>query len=142
MDDGELLILAANQPISQPLHVYALRWKIETLFQALKGRGFDLEQTRLTHLARLKKLIALLALGFAWAHKVGQWKQATVKPLRLKSHGRPEHSVFRYGLDELTDTLLHGLEQTQDILRLLMMLFWSPHEFEQRRPKNLCPTLS
>jgi hypothetical protein len=26
------------------LREYRLRWKVETLFQALKGRGFDLER--------------------------------------------------------------------------------------------------
>ncbi len=29
---------------------YALRWEIETLFSCLKGRGFNLENTRLTDL--------------------------------------------------------------------------------------------
>lgn len=138
LENGELLILAANQAVSRPLQVYALRWQIETLFQALKGRGFNLEATRLTHYARIKKVIALLALGFAWAHKVGQWKQATVKPLRIKSHGRLAQSLFRYGLDELTDTLLHGLEQTRTVVRLLMILLWPPEAFTEGVPIGHC----
>lgn len=27
----------------------------------------------MSHLDRLEKLTALLAIGFAWAHKVGEW---------------------------------------------------------------------
>ncbi|ATZ68895.1 transposase (plasmid) [Acinetobacter haemolyticus] len=41
---------------------YALRWEIETLFSCLKGRGFNLENTRLTDPRRVKKLIAVLAI--------------------------------------------------------------------------------
>ena len=33
---------------------YALRWEIETLFSCLKGRGFNLENTRLTDPRRVK----------------------------------------------------------------------------------------
>ena len=131
LGNGELLILAANQPVAQPLKIYALRWKIEVLFQALKGRGFELEQTRLIRYARIKKVIALLAVAFCWAHKTGQWKHQMVKPLRVKSHGRWEHSWFRYGLDELTDTLLHGASTPPQILRLLMLLFWPPDRLQQ-----------
>ena len=103
------------------------------LFQALKGRGFELEQTRLIRYARIKKVIALLAIAFCWAHKTGQWKHQVVKPLRIKSHGRWEQSWFRYGLDELTDTLLHGASTPQQILRLLMLLFWPPDRLQQTK---------
>ena len=47
---------------------YALRWEIETLFSCLKGRGFNLENTRLTDPRRVKKLIAVLAIGFCWCY--------------------------------------------------------------------------
>ncbi len=38
--------------------------KFETLFSCLKGRGFNLENTRLTDPRRVKKLIAVLAISF------------------------------------------------------------------------------
>jgi len=70
----------------------------QTLFQCLKGRGFNLEDTRLTRYCSIKKMMAVLALTFCWAHKTGEWKYTVIKPLKNKAHGRPAKSLFRYGL--------------------------------------------
>ena len=83
---GEWLILVSATYTDDPATQYRQRWGIETLFGALKTRGFNLEDTRLTEEARLSRLIALLALAFTWAFLVGHW-QATVKELKLKKHG-------------------------------------------------------
>jgi hypothetical protein len=98
---GELMIVATNRLAKNAIPIYLRRWEIENLFQALKGRGFAFEETHITHLDRLEKLVALLAVGFAWAHKVGEWL-AEKKPIRLnkfRNSLRPQHSFFRYGLD-------------------------------------------
>jgi len=73
---------------------------IETLFAALKSRGFNLEDTHVQDPERLSRLLALLSLAFTWAFVVGLW-QASVKELKLKKHGYPPKSVFRRGLDIL-----------------------------------------
>ncbi len=81
----------------------------ECLFSALKGRGFCFEETYLTDRARIKKLMALLAIGLCWAHKTGEWR-STIKPIRLckrRSGTRPQHSYVRYGLDFIRDILLN-----------------------------------
>lgn len=127
LDSGEWLILASNRRFQNPLEIYALRWEIEHLFQCLKGRGFHLEDTRLTRYFRIKKVMALQAIGFCWAHKTGEWKHKVVKPLKVKTHGRLEQSLFRYGLDHLIDTLLQGLHNTSDSLRLLALFLWPPN---------------
>lgn len=126
LDSGELLVLAGNQRFPQSLQVYGLRWEIENLFQCLKGRGFHLEETRLTHYFRIKKVMALLAIAFCWAHKTGEWKHKAIRPLKTKKHGRPEQSLFRYGLDYLTDSLLHGLQKIEDRLRLWVLFLCPP----------------
>lgn len=97
---GEWLILVSAQYRDDPATQYAERWGLETLCGALKTRGFNLEDTRLTDEARLSRLFALLALAFTWAFLVGQW-QAAVKARKLKKHGYPPKSVFRLGLDLL-----------------------------------------
>ena len=69
--------------------------------------------------------MALLAIAFCWAHKTGEWKHQ-VRPLKTKKHGRPEQSLFRYGLDYLTDSLLHGLQKIEDRLRLWVLFLCPP----------------
>lgn len=126
LESGELLILAGNGLIQKPLEVYALRWEIEHLFQCLKGRGFNMESTRLTHYFRIKKMMALLALGFCWAHKTGEWRAKAVKPLKIKKHGRLEKSWFRYGLDYLADKLMGSVVSAKETLRMLILFLAPP----------------
>lgn len=136
LDSGELLILASNRKQSKPFGVYSLRWEIEHLFQCLKGRGFNMEDTRITHYYRIKKMMALLALAFCWAHKTGEWKHKVVKPLKVKNHGRPEKSLFRYGLDYLADHLIGSALSAKESLRLLV-LFLCPPEWIYRSDKTI-----
>lgn len=130
LQDGKLLILASNRKYADPLRVYSLRWEIENLFQCLKGRGFNMEDTRITHYYRIKKVMALLAIAFCWAHKTGEWKAKTVKPLKIKKHGRPEKSLFRYGLDYLADKLIGTLPKDKDALQLLYLFLCPPQWIE------------
>lgn len=82
--DGELLILASfGVPQQEAFTAYARRWEIETLFGALKSRGFNFEDSHLTHPDRLGKLLALLALAFAWTYRTGQ-ARAERQPISLK----------------------------------------------------------
>jgi hypothetical protein len=103
LEDGELLIIATNCRPKTALMDYRLRWGIETLFAALKTRGFNLESTHFCHAERLSKLIALLALAFCWAMLTGLWQQQQ-HPIPLKTHGRRAKSLFRSGCDFLRRT--------------------------------------
>lgn len=103
LEEGELLILATNHRPQTALADYRLRWGIETLFAALKTRGFNLESTHFCHTERLSKLIALLALAFCWAMLTGLW-QHQQHPIPLKAHGRRAKSLFRSGCDFLRRT--------------------------------------
>lgn len=100
------VIVLSNRDFLDALAVYGERWAVETLFQNLKSRGFNLEATRLKDDERLERLLALLALSFVFAYRVGAWL-AQSKPIRLKRHGRKEQSVFRLGLDHLREVLLN-----------------------------------
>jgi hypothetical protein len=97
---GEYLILVSPEYDATPAEQYRMRWGIETLFGALKSRGFNLEDTRLQDPERVSRLLALLAIAFTWAFVVGEW-QAAVKELKLKKHGYLPKSVFRLGLNML-----------------------------------------
>lgn len=100
LGSGEYLILVSPRSSAEAVEQYARRWEIETLFAALKTRGFCLEQTHLRDPERLSRLLALLALTFCWCHKIGEWLHEQ-KALKLKKHGRRPKSLFRRGFDHL-----------------------------------------
>lgn len=102
-----LVIVATNQlETIDAMTIYAKRWEIESLFACLKGRGFNLEDTHLTQLDRVSKLVAVNALAFCWAYHIGIHKEKD-KPLKrkLKSNRRPQASLFALGLDLLIEGL-------------------------------------
>lgn len=59
---GELMIVATNKNPKNAIAIYLRRWEIECLFSCLKGRGFCFEETHLRDRARIKKMMALLAI--------------------------------------------------------------------------------
>ena len=105
--EDEFIIVVTPRRPSEALLLYAERWQIETLFGALKSRGFDFEATHLRDRDRLARLGALLALAFVWAYLLGIWLHEHVEAIKLKGHGRRARSLFRYGLDYLRECLLN-----------------------------------
>ena len=108
-ESGELLIVATNQKPQNAVSIYLRRWEIESLFQSLKTRGFCFENTHITNSKKIWKLMALVTIGFCWAHKIGEWR-AIKKPIIFKKFStsiRPQYSYFRYGLDFLREIILH-----------------------------------
>ncbi|AVZ86977.1 transposase [Acinetobacter sp. WCHA45] len=103
---------------------YALRWEIETLFSCLKGRGFNLENTRLTDPRRVKKLIAVRAIGFCWCYLTGEWQHDRKKAIKIKKHGRLSVSLFRYGLDYVQMAILRliGFGKKEEFKKVLAIL--------------------
>ncbi|STY26235.1 transposase [Legionella taurinensis] len=103
----DLMIVITNQPPKNAIACYLRRWEIETLFASLKTKGWRFEDTRVIEPKRIEKLLVLLALGFVWAHRIGEWK-ASIKPIplkKLRNQKRPKNSFFRLGLDHLRDLL-------------------------------------
>ena len=84
LENGELLLVVSPQFNANAIQDYALRWEIETLFSCLKGRGFNLENTRLTDPRRVKKLIAVLAISFCWCYLTGEWQHDQKKVIKIK----------------------------------------------------------
>lgn len=97
---GEYLILAAGSKPETVPEDCKKRWGTETLFQCLKGRGFNFEDTHMAIPERISRLIALPATAFSWCHATGEWI-ALQKTVKIKKHGRKEISLFRTGLDHI-----------------------------------------
>ncbi|MBK8535390.1 MAG: transposase [Candidatus Competibacteraceae bacterium] len=85
LDDGEFLAIATSgAPQAEAIDAYADRWQIETLLGCLKTRGFNFEDTHLRDAARLSKMMGLLALAFAWTHRIGEQLHDQDRPIPLK----------------------------------------------------------
>lgn len=115
----KLIHTTDNSDLQNPVAVYLRQWEIECLFAALKSHGFCFEETHITDPGRIEKLMTLLAIGFSWAHRVGEWRSETKKPIVMKKHKdktlRPQYTFFRYGLDLIREIILN-IEQKFDQL--------------------------
>jgi hypothetical protein len=65
--DGDNVIVISSERSGNILLEYGERWKIETLFGCLKTRGFRLEDTHITEIERISKLLSLLTIATAWS---------------------------------------------------------------------------
>ncbi len=117
-----LMALICQADPERAVQDYLERWQIETMFQSLKGRGFNMEETHLTKLERASKLLGILAIAFVWCYKTGEWVNEE-KPIRTKKHGRKAKSLFRAGLDRLQRTLGHVDQWFSDALQFIALLF-------------------
>lgn len=120
LEGGELLSLATDRKPKTALARYRQRWKIETLFAALKTRGFDLEATHITAPKKLALLVGVLALAAALAYKTGLWAIKR-KATTIKKHGRLAKSIFRRGLETLKKLLARPyIRQSKNIFTPLL----------------------
>ena len=96
--NGDLLYLIGTIKPSKLKSIYKKRWTIEVMFQALKGRGFNMEQSKLKCLKKYRKLFAIACMAYTLCWAVGI-EDAKSNPAKPKKHGYPQFSVFRRGLN-------------------------------------------
>jgi len=117
----EFTIIASFNQNDQALINYKERWQIETMFRAMKSSGFNLEDTHLTDLVRISKLLAVVAIAFVWAYLAGIDKHLNMKPIKVKKHGRRAYSFFKYGMIRIACALTNPINNS-DLRRCLKLL--------------------
>jgi IS4 transposase len=111
---NEFLVIASNVHNSKKiLKAYRRRWDIERCFKNMKSQGFNLENTHMTSLNRLMKLMCLIAVAILIASLMGLQEKCPFK----KSLGCPLYSSFTMGLRALKRALY-----TPDILKYLQSI--------------------
>jgi hypothetical protein len=99
--ETEPWLLVSDHPCGQLPRLYQFRMRIEEMFSDLKGRGFDLEATRIRCPQRLERLAALLSIAYLWLLLVAC-------------------AAIRRGLRDLVDPATgRALSYTQIAIRLL-----------------------
>ena len=103
-EKGEWVILAHSGEFDNPCDLYGNRWQIESLFRAMKTGGFQLESTHITDPQRLESLLGIVCMAYAICYKSGEIIAQKI-PLKLKKQDYRVKSIFRYGLDKITQVL-------------------------------------
>lgn len=116
---GEYLIVVSYNSQPEALLRYKERWQVETLFKALKTNGFQVEDTHLSDLQRIDKLVACLTVAFTWAYKAGIYAHQHLKPIVIKKHQRKAYSFFKYGLRFITNALVVHLDRLVTFINVL-----------------------
>jgi len=94
------------------------RWNIETGFQKLKSHGFNLECSRLCGGGKFERLMAVLAVAFAWCYAMGTWSVEAGRPIRLIQRlGRRAESIFRRGREVLTGVFRKSIQHIRQTSR-------------------------
>ena len=89
LGDGEFLFLFGSAPVKLMGQFYLKLWTIETCFQNLKKRGFNLESTHIKCLNKLKKLMALVSIAYSFCVSLGVhlWCAPYLGPLAKMDNG-------------------------------------------------------
>jgi len=112
------IIVSFNKP-DESHSLYKERWQIESAFKALKTSGFNIEDTHLTDLDRINKLLALVLFAFTWAYIAGVFLDS-ICPIKIKKHGRRAKSLFKYGLTYLASVLFsNNIGKFRDVCKIL-----------------------
>lgn len=117
----EYLILVGNTRLTHGNRLYAERWGIEVFFGCCKSRGFNFEDTHLTHLDRINTLLFVLAIAFIWAFKTGEWliKKGKKIPVKYIRKRRTKlYSIFRLGLDWIRQLIFNN-QRLNPLIRVL-----------------------
>jgi hypothetical protein len=129
---GELLILGYSGVTgAEAKDFYFRRWNIETGFEKLKTHGFNMEDSRLRGGGKYERLMAVLAVGFAWCYAMGALSIKNGQPIRLiQRMRRRAESVFRRGRDLLAALFLGTVSHFRSVFRvafaLLQGAFFAP----------------
>jgi len=75
------IIVSYNKP-DKATTLYKERWQVEYSFKALKTSGFNIEDTHLTDIDRVYKLLSLVLIAFTWVYKTGIYLDS-LKPIEI-----------------------------------------------------------
>lgn len=123
--DGDFLYLLGTVNVEFMGQLYAKRWTVESCFQGLKGRGFDLEKTHLKCLKKIKKLIALVAIAYAVCGSMGIYFHKKIQYIKKKRHGYKSNSFVRKGINIIRELFRQRLLADSTIEnRIFSFLRW------------------
>jgi len=105
-EQKEPWIVLADRPAGrQRVREYARRMRVESTFQDLKRRGWDLEGTVIADRARLNRLLLVVFLSLWWLAHLAASCVHHGQRARFDRHDRRDKGIFRLGRLWLLDIL-------------------------------------
>jgi transposase len=83
LPEGDILFLFGNCQPKFLAQLYRKRWSIEVFFQNIKTRGFNIEDTHLQELQRIRKLIAMVSIAYAFCVSLEIYVNRNVKKIKV-----------------------------------------------------------
>jgi Transposase DDE domain len=106
-------IVVSDRPAGrQRVREYARRMRVESTFQDLKRRGWDLEGTVIADRARLDRLLLVLFLALWWLAHLAASCIHHGQRARFDRHDRRDKGIFRLGRLWLLDMLRRMVTET------------------------------
>ena len=102
-------LLATNLPtLQQALRAYRRRMWIEEMFGDMKGHGFNLEDSHLSHFLRLSRLTLAVVLLYVWLIAFGSRVIKNGQRSLVDRSDRRDFSIFRIGLNMIERLLTNS----------------------------------
>jgi Transposase DDE domain len=107
-------IVLSDRPAGrQQVRAYARRMRVESTFQDLKRRGWDLEGTLIADRARLDRLLLVVFLSLWWLAHLAASCVHHGQRARFDRHDRRDKGIFRLGRLWLMDILRRTVTDTR-----------------------------
>lgn len=123
LENGDYLFLFGTATLQFMGQFYRKRWSIESCFQNLKERGFNLEATQLKCLKKLKKLVALVSISYGFCLSLGLYFHKKVQAIKIKNHGYKAASLSRHGLNQIREMSRPQAPISVDLVLKIKILF-------------------
>jgi hypothetical protein len=124
LPDRDYLIIISNTHPCEALKDYKQRWSIEKLFNKLKTKGFNLEDTQMTALYKLEKLIGLVSIAFIWSFLAGELLIQTyrIKTVIIPKNPKRVKIIFDQGFKYLRKIICNIYETINEFNNLVNLL--------------------
>ena len=82
--------------------------------------GFNIEDSHVRIQERMANLFAIVMIAYVWYYLVGIYIHENIKEIKVLNHGRKAKSLFKYGLEYISQCLLDNRNRYQtDIFKFL-----------------------
>lgn len=92
--DEALIVVSNHKMDKNTISTYQKRWEIETMFGALKSKGFNFEESKISEEGKIEKLMAFLSISFVWSIIAGDYR-ADRKPIAYKKRELSNQESFQ-----------------------------------------------